>query len=199
MSNLLFVERVAVEPEVTPSAGLERWEGAWPRTREEFGRFVDVFQDRLVWFAFSKLGNRSEAEEVAQEVFLRAYRHQEERRNVSRVSSYLYRMASNACNDVLRKRSRATLPLSLSKAENIADPRARAGENAAALDELQRTETLLARLPRPQAEAVRLRVFDELGFAEIAEVLHCSLGTAKSRFRHGLRKLQALLELEREN
>ncbi|MCC6696819.1 MAG: RNA polymerase sigma factor [Candidatus Hydrogenedentes bacterium] len=198
MSSLLFAERVAVEPEVTPSAGQDRWEGAWPRSREEFSRFVDVFQDRLVWFAFRKLGNRSEAEEVVQEVFLRAYRHQEERGNVARVSSYLYRMASNACNDVLRKRGRAALPLSLSMAENIADPRAQADENAAALDELQRIETLLAHLPRRQAEAMRLRILDELSFAEIAEVLHCSLGTAKSRFRHGLRKLRAILELERE-
>lgn len=199
MWNPSFAERVAVKPRGTQDAGLARWDGRWPQSREKFSALVDAFQDRLVWFAFRRLGRRDEAEEVVQEVFLRVYRQMGERRHVTRVSSYLYRMTSNACTDVLRKRSHAALPLNPSKAEEIVDPRAQAGDTAAALDELQRIETVLAQLPRKQAEAVRFRVFDELAFAEIAEVLGCSVSTVKSRFRYGLNKLRSILEREQEN
>lgn len=198
MTSPWFAERVDMEPSETPDAERDRWDGAWPQTRQDFRALVDAFQDRLVWFAFRKLGRRGDAEEVVQEVFLKAYRQRDERRHVTHVSSYLYRMTSNACTDILRKRSRAALRLNPSKAEGIADPRAQVGDMAAARDELHRIETILNRLPRRQAETVRLRVFDELAFAEIAEVLGCSVGTVKSRFRYGLNKLRAILELEKE-
>ena len=66
-----------------------------------------------------------------------------------------------------------------------------------AAEELRRAEALLARLPKPQAEAIRLRVCDELRLEQIAGLLGCSVNTVASRLRYGFRKLRRLVPQQR--
>lgn len=193
MADQSCIEGAIVRQESQPPNRSVPADIAWPRTRGEFAALVLAFQDRLVRFAFRRLRRRDEAEEVVQEVFLRAYARMP-RNAVAHVSSYLYRMAENACTDALRKRGRNSIPLDTRQAQCIPDPRRGASDETAALQELQRVEALIARLPRRQAEVVRLRTLDELSFAEIAEVVGCSLGTVKSRFRYGIGKLRSVVK-----
>jgi RNA polymerase sigma-70 factor, ECF subfamily len=193
MTNQSHVEMEAVkfrqESQSRPPPQVEMW----PRTRTEFAAMVEAYQDRLVRYALRRLGRRAEAEDVVQDVFVRAYARLGDSEAVTRVSSYLYRMAANACTDTLRKRRRAPVTLHREQAERIPDPRKGVGDEAAAFDELRRVEAVLARLPKRQAEVVRLRILDDLRFVEIAEVLGCSVGTVKSRLRYGLQKLRAIV------
>ena len=71
-------------------------------------------------------------------------------------------------------------------------------EIAQAAEGLRRAESLLSRLPKEQAEAIRLRVFDGLRLGEIAEVLGCPMNTVCSRLRYGFQKLRKLVGGERE-
>jgi RNA polymerase sigma-70 factor (ECF subfamily) len=170
----------------------------WPQTRQEFEAVVEDLQDRLVRYAFLRLGSLQEAEDIVQEVFVRAYADRRNRRAVTQVRSYLYRMAANACTDLLRKRERSGVPVETVEAMNLPDGRKSSFEIASALEELQRIEAVLKRLPGRQSEVIRLRVFDELPFVEIAEVLGRSPATVKSRFRYGLRKLRKIVRNEWE-
>jgi RNA polymerase sigma-70 factor (ECF subfamily) len=167
----------------------------WPSTRAEFEAFVERYQDSLARFALRRLGRVHDAEDAVQEVFLRAYARLGAG-NIRRPLAYLYRTTANACTDILRRRKRAPEPLEQATAEAQADRRPDAGAVAAALEELARLETLLTRLPRRQAEVLRLRLWDELSFAEIAQVLGRSPATVKSRFRYGLEKLRTLINRE---
>jgi len=174
-------------------------EGAFEhdRSREAFEALVEAYQDRLVRYAFRRLGDIHDAEDVVQDVFVRVFRDWAGGGRIRRIGPYLYRVAANACTDLLRKRMRKRRHTGA--AEDVIDvqemPAAGpdAAELAAAADELQRIGALLARLPERQAEVVRLRCLDGLCFAEIAEVVGCRLSTAKSRFRYGLRKLRWFL------
>ena len=60
-------------------------------------------------------------------------------------------------------------------------------------------ESLLARLPEAQADALRLRFFGELKFQEIADAMGCSLATAKNRVRWGLTTLSSMMQSEVSN
>ncbi|MBX7259520.1 MAG: RNA polymerase sigma factor [Candidatus Hydrogenedentes bacterium] len=170
----------------------------WPRNRVEFEALVNASKDKLVRHAFRRLGFFQEAEEVVQEVFTRMYANLDRPRAVTHVSAYLFRATTNACTDALRRRRFDSRPLELAVASEIADGSATASQRLAALEAWRETEKLIARLPRRHADVVRLRIFDELRFVEIAEVLGISLGTVKSRFRHGLEKLRRLLPAETE-
>lgn len=168
------------------------WEGGWPQTLDEFERLVETFQDRLVRYAFRRLGTVQDAEDVAQEVFVRAYADRSRHKGVVNVNAYLFRMASNRCTDQERKRKRRNPLSSGAEATHVAATNRDAAEEAAAAEDLERIETLLREIPTDQAEVVRLHVLDGLRLSEIAEVLGRPVGTVKSRLRYALDKLRKL-------
>jgi RNA polymerase sigma-70 factor (ECF subfamily) len=175
-----------------PATRPGEWQGGWPATLNDYERLVEAFQNRLVRYAFRQLGNLHDAEDVAQEVLVRAYRSRAERKEVLCVSAYLYRMTSNCCTDHLRRQRRAPAMEEL-EVTQLSSHRPPTSDEAAAAEELRRIESLLQDLPAPQAEIVRLRVLDELDLNEIAEAVGCPLGTVKSRLRYGLEKLRGTI------
>jgi RNA polymerase sigma-70 factor (ECF subfamily) len=185
----------ATEP---PPPDKQDWSGGWPQTPDQFEELVEAFQDRLVWYAYRRLGELPEAEDAVQEVFSRAYASRKKLRAIEHVGPYLYRMAANECTDRLRRRGRRVISIEMIRAEDVPDGRPAADERLAADDELRRIEQLLESLPRRQAEAVRLRVLDELSLADAAGVLGCPLPTLKSRLHHGLKKLRRLISRSKE-
>ncbi len=176
------------------------WHGGWPQTSCEFGAFVDAFQDRLVGYAFRRLNDFHDAEDVVQEVFVKAFVDRTRFKNIEQITPYVYRMAANACTDALRKRGRRPEIVSIDDVGESAkrDTAMDVAEQAAASEEIRRIEATLSDLPAKQAEVLWLRFFDELSLVEVATVAGCSLGTAKSRLRYGLRKLRKLLQIRKE-
>lgn len=156
----------------------------WPQSIAEFEALVDALGNRLVEFAFRRLQNRADAEDVVQDVLVRAYRDREKHRGVDNAVPFLFRMTANRATDVLRRRRKETgLPAEPTAAASDADPVL-----------LKQAEGLLGRLPARQAEVIRLRVWGELSFEAVAQAMGCSLPTVKSRFRYGVQKLRKALE-----
>jgi RNA polymerase sigma-70 factor (ECF subfamily) len=164
---------------------------AWPQTIDEFDRLVDATQDELVHFAFYRLGNQADAEDVVQDVYVQAFRDRALRRHVTEVRPYLFRMVRNRCTDVLRGRSRS----SRQPAEALVDT----DDTLAAMmarEEANEFARLLQAIPEREAEVLRLRAWSELSFAEIAIAVDAGVPTVKSRFRYGIDKLRRLLQKE---
>jgi len=162
-----------------------RFTERWPRSVAEFEVVVDTFQHELVRFAYCRLRNRADAEDVVQDVLLRIYLDRDKHGESVPVGPYLYRMVVNRCTDILRKKKRTELQV-----EDIPAPASDEFETAV---KLGRIEDLLCDLPARQAEVMRLRVFSGLSFQAIAVVVGASLPTIKSRFRYGVEKLRDAL------
>ena len=156
----------------------------WPQSVAEFSALIEATQHRLIQFAFCRLHSAADAEDVVQDVFVRAYRDRERFREVDNAVPYLFRMVANRATDLLRKR-RHSAPLE--DAERQAD---------GAAEHQRWIEKLLDRLPARQAEAIRLRIYGELSFDAVARSLGCSVPTVKSRFRYGIQKLRKLLDAQ---
>lgn len=163
----------------------------WYAGMDEFERLVRRHQDAIFAFALSLCGDRHEAEDVAQESFVRAWRayggYGEGRRRDLKERPWLHRIALN----VFRNRLRGRRPL-LELMEGAAPaPRAVEPEQVALRNawrvELRRH---LLTLPRPYREAVVLHHVQGLGYAEAAEVLEVPVGTVKSNCHRGLLRLQ---------
>jgi RNA polymerase sigma-70 factor, ECF subfamily len=170
----------------------------WPQSADEFGRLLDAYLDRLVRYAFCRLGSVQDAEDVVQDVLVRVFRDRSRERQISTVGPYLYRCVANGCIDFRRKRSREDGLDDKSDVESLpGEPRSPTA-GAEAIEELRRVDRLLGRLPEAQAEVVRLRVFDELTLAEIGEVVGCSVNTVCSRLRYGFRKLREFVAQQEE-
>jgi RNA polymerase sigma-70 factor, ECF subfamily len=148
--------------------------------------------------AFRQLGNVQDAEDVVQVVFVRAFADRSKRTEISAVGPYLYRSVANACTDLLRKRSCTAVYCDEVDMSQLLGKSQGPGEATQAAEAVRRAETLLGRLPKEQAEAIRLRVFDELRLREIADVVGCSVDTVCSRLRYGFQKLRSLVAKEQE-
>jgi RNA polymerase sigma-70 factor (ECF subfamily) len=181
-----------------PVDSTDAWNRAWPQTRREFEALVDACLDRLVRYAFSRLGNLQDAEDVVQEVFVRSFADRSKRKNITAVGPYLYRSVANACTDLLRKRNSGVVFREEVGVEELLAQGDNPPHVVEAADEFRRAEKLLGCLPQAQAEVIRLRVFEGLRLNEIADVVGCSIHTVCSRLRYGFRKLRNLVADIRE-
>jgi RNA polymerase sigma-70 factor (ECF subfamily) len=156
--------------------------------RAAFEQLVRKYQAPLQRLARRLTGDGDEAADVVQRAFLRAFRHLHELRDGGAFRGWLYRITVTQALVALRARPGAQpldddLPL---PAQGVDD--ALAGDQTRA-----RLRAAIARLPVKQRLVVSLRVFDELSFREVAQVVECSENAAKVQFHHALKKLRALL------
>jgi RNA polymerase sigma factor (sigma-70 family) len=159
--------------------------------------FVRRHQRRVYGLGFSLVGDRNAAEEIAQEAFLRAWRHAstyDPRRGL--VTTWLLTITRNLAIDVLRTRRRE--PVDTSAMVEMWWPVSAAvpddPEDAAVVaDEFHAVRQALLQLPTEQARALVLAACYGRTAAEIAASEDVPLGTAKTRIRLGLRRVRSLL------
>jgi len=149
-------------------------------------------QQMIHSLTFRMTGSMADAKDLAQETFVRAYRQLDSYQGNSRFSSWLYRIAVNACLDWRRReKRRAEL---LANWRNLNAETAPTPDSPANLDELSReVQAALMRLPDKQRAAVVLTVYGELNHAEAATILGCSETTVSWRIFSARRKLKKLL------
>lgn len=161
-----------------------------------FEALVIQFQDRLYRFALRLSGNAQDAEEIAQDAFIRAYRALEsypaERVRAMALRPWLYQIALNAWkNRVRRKRlPRVELDGEIESPDDGPERQAEAGARGEAI--MRALDTLPDRL----RAAVVLRHIEELSYDEIASVLGQPVGTVKSNVHRGLGALREVRSLE---
>ena len=159
-----------------------------------FEELVTTYQHRIFGVALRMLGNRAEAEDVAQETFLRAHRGLGEFRGEARLGTWLYAIASRLCLDRLAsgvRRHERSDDLALAQAPAEGTDAAGAlerGELEAALREA------VAALPEDRRIVVVLRDLEGLNYEEIAEVLGLPLNPVRSRLHRARQDLKAKLE-----
>jgi RNA polymerase sigma-70 factor (ECF subfamily) len=162
---------------------------------EVYGRFEEMVYN----LAFRLAGNREEAADLTQEIFLRVYRHLGSFGGRSTLKTWIFRIAINHCRDRLSRWRPATQPFgddAHDPTETYADPSRGPEELAVAADEGRQVAQALTRLPQVFREVVVLRDIEGLSYEEIAEVLAVRIGTVRSRIARGREQLRALLETQ---
>lgn len=157
--------------------------------------FVRRFQGRVYGLAMTIVGDPSMAEEVAQESFMRAWRHAAAfDPSRGRVITWVLAITRNVAVDALRMRRQVPVDPDLLiglRADSRSDP-----ETLGLLaHESQRVQTALADLPDEQRRAVLMSAFYGRTAREIGDIEGIPLGTAKTRIRTGLHKLRDALEV----
>lgn len=155
---------------------------------------------RVYAICFRYFGNAADAEDAAQETFLAVVRRAGTFSGAAAFSTWLYRVATNACNDLARKRARRprTVPFEPGSAEAAAGGQRGTDELFAAGELDADLEAALRALDPDQREAVVLHDVAGLGYAQIAARTGVAVGTVKSRVHRGHARLAAQLAAERE-
>lgn len=152
-------------------------------------RVIGMERDALLTYACYRLGNRSDAEDVLQDCYLRLHERFSDGQEGAKLNirNYVFRSLSNLCTDRLADRTRH-LTVDLGQQDVVeTDTDNRESEYC-------RITTMLDRIPEEQAEVIRLRMYGNRSFAEISNILQVPLPTVKSRFLYGTEKIRKAMK-----
>ena len=173
-------------------------EAARQGDQDAFEQLVRAYEKRVFALTLRMCGNPEDAAEAAQEAFLAVWQGLKFFRGESSFSTWLYRLASNACVDLLRRegRHRAAAGPSLDDEElrlETADPAPTPQEAAERADLRRQIENGLRALPAEYRQVLILREMHQLSYEEIGQTLSLDPGTVKSRISRGRKRLQKFL------
>ena len=146
---------------------------------------------RLMTFLSRMVGDRHRAEELFQDVFLAVWlkRHQYDPDRAFR--PWLYAVAVNACRAGFRRR---VLPTAALGESDPTDNGEAPGDRICAAETAAQVGRAVTLLPEQQRTVVCLRIWEEMPYARIAEIVGCAEGTVRSHMHHGLAALRRHLE-----
>jgi RNA polymerase sigma-70 factor (ECF subfamily) len=160
-----------------------------------FGQVVQAHYDLVYRIAWRMLGGPGEAEDVAQEVFMRLWRGADRLHDLRSLRAWLARVASNLAIDHIRRRRR-TMPSEFPDLVDPADgPERKAERKAAGMI----VDTAIAALPERQRVAIVLTYYEELANADVADVLGVSIEAVESLLARARRSLKERLQPHRQD
>ncbi len=159
--------------------------------QDAFAVLVERYKDAVQNLAYRMLSNATEAEDVTQEVFVRAYTQLATYKSVHKFSTWLLSIASHLAIDQLRRRRFLALPLEdVPFLEWIADLGAGPEQSALQGEQQDEIQAYLRRLPSKYRAVIVLRYWYDLSYEEIAMALHLTPALVKARL-HRARELLA--------
>jgi len=168
-----------------------------------FQKIMVKYQKPILNYVYRWLHNAGEAEEIAQEVFLRVYKARSTFQPSARLSPWLYTIATNLCLIELRRRKRRPWFWQATSrhqdemqnpSQEIADPRSSVLDNLRADEKEKTLVSAIEGLPRKEKTALLLRKYQELSYREIAKIMDCGEGAVKTLIHRGKLRLRERLQ-----
>ncbi|MEZ0229846.1 MAG: RNA polymerase sigma factor [Planctomycetota bacterium] len=162
--------------------------------RAAFGVLCERYYSMVSILAYQKIRNRTDAEDLVQESFVRAYRAIESLREGEKFPGWLYRITLKICLDHLRKVNRRDSMVSLDEdTHGSAAPEVPASE-LEAREEHSKVSAAIGKLPDKYRLVITLRFIDKKSYREIADQLGEPDGTIANRIHRAVKMLQAALD-----
>ncbi len=171
---------------------------------EAFDEIVARYKDGIYNYIWRMVSNRDDAEDLAQEVFVRAFTSMKSFRRESNVKTWLYRIATNLCIDRYRRANIEKQLITPLERSTDCDDEAKPVDVPDATYDPQRTydrtelqaevQQALLKLPDKLRSAIILYDIEGMTYEEIAETFSCPIGTVKSRIFNARAQLRKLLK-----
>ncbi|GAA0500519.1 RNA polymerase sigma factor SigW [Salinibacillus aidingensis] len=165
-----------------------------------FEDIVNFYQNKVIQICYRMLGNLHEAEDIAQEAFVRAYTNIHSFDEKRKFSTWLYRIATNLSIDRIRKKKpdyyldaevKGTEGLTMYSQLSMDEPLPEEKVESMELNDYIQKQILS--LPEKYRSVISLRYVDDLSLQEISEALEMPMGTVKTRIHRGREALRKKL------
>lgn len=164
--------------------------------RDAFSELVSRYADRIYNLAYRMTGNRTEAEDMAQDAFLRAYRGLASFKPGNPFGAWLYRIAVNVCFSARRRQSPVTEPIEENEA--ILDPTAAVDDIAQRSEVQAAVQQAILSLPPMYRAVVILYHLEDRSYEHIATMLDLPINTVRTHLHRGRAMLRERLAASRE-
>ena len=168
--------------------------------QDAFAEIVEIYSNSIYQLGYRMLGNRHEAEDIAQEAFIRAYVNIKSFNQDLKFSTWLFRIATNLCIDRIRKKKPDYyLDAEVSGTDGLTMYSQLASNSPIPEQELESLELQesvqkeILKLPEKYRSVIVLKYIEELSLNEISEILDLPLGTVKTRIHRGREALRQQL------
>ena len=165
------------------------------RDETAFEELIRLYEKKVYALCVRMCGNAEDAEEAAQDTFLALWRGIDRFRQESALSTWIYRLTSNACIDLMRRRRKSEGSVSLDDEALFLDAADPAPQPPQALEQREAQRLLQEGLPAEYRSILLLREVEGLTYSEISETLELELGTVKSRISRGRTLLRNFLSV----
>lgn len=165
-----------------------------------FAVLVDRYKDLIYTLAMRMMKNKEEAEEVAQDAFIKVYRSLNKFKGESKFSTWIYRVAYNTCLDRLKKNKRTQRTVTI---DEYTEHQVKTIDNA--LDKIEATERQAAiqecieLLPSEDSFLLTLYYFEELSLEEISKIVGLKPNNVKVKLFRSRKKLATILKQQLDN
>ena len=164
-----------------------------------FGELIERWQRKIYAFICRYVGNSTDAQDLTQDTFTKAYRNLDRLADPARFPSWLYKIALNECRMRFRKERRVhSVPLQEEEGypgrPELAVETATPETELAVQEEIELVREAFKELPEEQRAVILMKEYQGLKFHEISEILGIPLSTVKSRMYLGLKTLRKLME-----
>ena len=148
-------------------------------------------QERLYWHIRRMVGTHDDADDVLQNTFIKAWRGLANFKGESRLSTWLYRIATNEAITFLGQRKRHSAASSLDDPGSAMAAKLRADEWWDGDDVQLKLQAAIAQLPDKQRVVFNFRYYDEMPYEEMSRITDTSVGALKASFHHAVKKVEA--------
>lgn len=166
---------------------------------QAFAVLVDRYKDLVFTLAIRMLKNREEAEEVSQDTFIKVYKSLSNFKGESKLSTWVYKVAYNACLDSIKKNNRRQSEVAI---DSYTENQIRSLDNAlSALEEKEQQQTIqdcLQQLSSKDSFLLTLFYFEELSLEEISKIVDMEPNTVKVNIHRARKRLASILKQKME-
>jgi RNA polymerase sigma factor (sigma-70 family) len=165
-----------------------------------FNQLVRKYQQKIYWHIRKMVIDHDDADDLTQEVFIKAWQSLDAFRGDSQLFTWLYRIATNECLNFLNKKRRRFF-LSINDVEGELleklETAATQSDSGFSGDEIQlKLQKVLLKLPEKQRLVFNMKYFDDMKYEDISEVTGTSVGALKASYHHAVTKIEKYLNNE---
>jgi RNA polymerase sigma-70 factor (ECF subfamily) len=169
-------------------------------TRPQFNALVQEYSERVYNHAYRMLGNREDAEEATMDVFLKIHHGLADFRGDAQLSTWIWRITTNACLSRRAKRREQTISVESENVEEVMadlDPASNPEEVFLKEEMREALAYSIAELPEQEAAAITLFYLEGMKYEEIATILGVPMGTVATSVHRGRERLRKKMHAER--
>ncbi|MDY2587249.1 RNA polymerase sigma factor [Winogradskyella aquimaris] len=160
-----------------------------------YAQLVDKYKDLVYTLAIRMLKNREEAEEVAQDTFIKVFKSLENFKGDSKFSTWIYRVAYNTCLDRIKKNKKHLNNVTIDEFTfNKLDTIDNALDNIIKEEKNTLIKNCINKLPEDSSALLTLFYFEELSLEEISKIINIETNTVKVKLFRARKKLATILE-----
>ncbi len=166
---------------------------------EAFNELVRRYQEKVYWVCRRIVGSHEDADDVVQDVFIKVYESLRDFRAESEFYTWVYRIATNASLNALRKKRLKEIVRFDEIFEELLPGEEQTDSSTLQQEFRTLLERAVERLPAKQKMVFVMRYYDELSYEEMAKILKRSVGGLKANYFHALKKIQRYVQREMDS